>query len=160
MEFVHYRRSDRLVDVMRAFQVLRGLDRYYPQFDDWYVNKCVPAILSGTDGLLLAECGTRIVGVAIVKNAADEQKLRCVRVAQEFKGRGTAIHLMDRALRHLGCDKPAVTVPEELFHDWSRILFNRFEFSVQTVVKGAYRPGKLEYFFNGGLQPAAPYGRD
>lgn len=156
---VAYRTSNLLVDLVRAHQLMRGLDRYYPEFDHWYFNKVVPGVLSGLDGLILAETKAGLAGAALVKLGLGEQKIRCVRVDPRFKGRGLAIHLMDGCLRMADCDKPAISVAEELVHDWSRILVNRFGFSLSHVEKGAYRPRVLEYFFNGRPAQETPYGR-
>lgn len=162
---ITYHQGSSLTELMLAHQVLRGIDAYYPEFDDWFINKCMPAVSSGKDRMILAEDHQRIVGVALVKNGEDEKKLRCVRVLPEYNGKGVAIHLIDRALRTLDCDKPATSVPEELLHAWSRILVNRFNFDLGHVAKGLYRPGHLEYFFNGERSndhqvPETPYGRE
>ena len=59
------------------------------------------------------------------------------------------ITLMDRMLETLECTKPLATVSEEMLHQYSRIFVKRYGFSLDDVAKGAYRPRKLEYYFNG-----------
>jgi hypothetical protein len=157
---ITYRTASGLTELFQAFQLLKNLDVYYPGFDSWFINKCMPSISSGTDKMVIAENDNQMIGVSIIKNSEEEKKLRCVRVVPEYKGRGVALHLMDRSLVLLDCDKPAVTVAEELFHDWSRIFVNRYDFDLSTVAKGAHRPGKLEYFFNGKGIIETPYGRE
>lgn len=155
-----YRTASGLVELNSAFNLLRGLDSYYPDFDGWFINKCMPSIVSGLDKMVIAENDNQMVGVAIIKNSSDEKKLRCVRVSPEYKSRGIALHLIDIALTLLDCDKPVTSVPEELFHDWSRILVNRYSFNLTTVEKGECRPNKLEYFFNGAPIEPTVYGRE
>jgi hypothetical protein len=154
---IAYRTTQRLADAVRAFQVVRDLDAYYPDFVDWWFNKAVPGVVTGSDGLLLAEEHGQIVGVALWKKAENEAKLRCVRVVPQVAGRGLGIHLIDRALKSLGCDKPVVTVSEEKMHDYARIFVNRFDFDLSRVEKGLYRQGKLEYIFNGPLASTTSY---
>lgn len=128
--------------------MLSGLENYYPDFQHWYVNKCMPGIIVGSDTLLLARDKNQIVGVALGKRNAHETKLRCVRVLPEYQSRGVGIHLIDHMLRRLDCDKPHCTVSEELLHLYSRPFINRFDFDLSEVSKGHYRAGKLEYIFN------------
>lgn len=126
---------------------MANLDTYYPDFSDWYWNKVVPSTVTSDSFIVLAEDGDQVVGAALAKAGA-EPKLRCVRVLPRLKGRGLALHLIDRALTRLQVDLPELTVPEELIHDYSRMLVNRYSFQLAHVAKGLYRPGKLEYQFN------------
>lgn len=148
-----YRLTARLVDAAQAHAVLAGLDRYYPGFDEWYVNKVIPGITLRGDPLLLAEDAGQIVGMAVGRTGP-RPKVRCIRVIPAYAGRGLALHLMDRLLHRLGCDQPQLTVAEELLHDWARILVNRYGFQLSWTHKGRYRPGRLEYEFNGATPPA------
>ena len=75
--------------------------------------------------------------------------MQCVRVADSVSNSGLGITLMDRMLETLECTKPLATVSEEMLHQYSRIFVKRYGFSLDDVAKGAYRPRKLEYYFNG-----------
>jgi len=132
-----------------ALPLLRSLDAYYPDFQDWYINTVAPGVVTGTDMLLVAREGERLVGVALGKRTRTETKLRCVRVLPEFQNTGLGLRLIDRALQELECEKPHCTVAEEMLHLYSRVFVNRYGFSLDAVEKGVYRPGKLEYRFNG-----------
>lgn len=168
---ISIRRSDRLTDASFAWNLLVELGEFYPGLSDWFWNKCAPGIVAGTGLLLLAEdderpAGSRIIGVALGKKGqhahGGETKLRCVRVIPEYQNRGVGILLIDRALQELGTGRPFCSVSEEMFHDYARLLINRYGFSVTRVERGLYRPGKLEYVFNGqpsdALQQQTPYG--
>lgn len=145
---ISYRVSKSLFDCYRAFELTEGLDLYYPEIRDWFWNKVVPSTLTGTSSIILAEHDDQIVGVSMVK-AGDEPKIRCLRVLPAYEGRGVGIHLIDKSLRLLDVDKPMITVPEEKINELSRIMVNRFSFDLRHVDRGLYRPGKLEYQFNG-----------
>jgi GNAT superfamily N-acetyltransferase len=145
---IHYETSNRLADAVLAKSMLDGLEHYYPDFGFWYVNKCMPGILTGNDLLLVAREHERIIGVALGKKDEHETKLRCVRVLPEYQNRGIGLHLVERTLRALDDDKPHCTVAEELFHQYSRAFINLFQFDLSEVDKGRYRKNKLEYVFN------------
>ena len=62
---------------------------------------------------------------------------------------GYGLHLIDKSLELLECDKPLVSVSEDMLHQFSRIFINRYQFDMTYVHKGIYLPNKLEYQFNG-----------
>lgn len=144
---ISYRTSKALADCYGAFVLTSGLDRFYPEFNDWYWNKVAPSVMVGDSEIVLAEEHGQMIGVSLIKAGA-KPKLRCLRVRADYANRGVGIHLIDRSLAKLGCDRPGVTVPEEKINELSRIMVNRFGFSLLRVDKGMYRPGMLEYVFN------------
>lgn len=144
---IHYQTSTRLADAALAKGMLDNLESFYPNFNDWYINTCMPGIMVGKDKLLVAREHGQIIGVALGK-LEGEKKLRCVRVLPAYQQRGIGLHLIDKMLRELDCDKPLCTVSEEMLHQFSRPFINLFKFELSTVDKGKYRPGKLEYVFN------------
>ena len=74
--------------------------------------------------------------------------MQCVRVHQDHQGGVLGIQLMDRLLEQLAERHPLCTVSEEMLHQYSRAFVKRYGFSLDSVDKGLYRPGKLEYIFN------------
>ncbi len=135
-----------------AFSVLpfiQTLDVYYPNVSHWYVNQVAPGLLLGNDKLVIAKDRGHIAGIALGKQTDNETKLRCVRVHPDYQQSGLGIRLIDTMLTTLEVDKPACTVAEELFHEYSRLFVRRYGFELSDVAKGRYRPRKLEYAFNG-----------
>lgn len=145
---MEYQRTNRLADLMVAKGLLESLEAYYPDFSHWYVNRCMPGVLVGTDLMFVAKDKQHLVGLALAKRTKDEVKLRCVRVLPEYQDRGVGLHLIDKTLRALNEDKPHCTVAEEMLHLYSRAFVNRYHFNLSDVDKGLYRKGKLEYVFN------------
>ena len=130
-----------------VFKQIEGLSNYYPNFTNWYWDKLVPNILLGNDKILGLFKGNNLIGLSIIKDQ-EEKKLRALRILDQYKNKGYALNLIDESLKILNIDKPLCSVPEELFHDFSRIFINRYSFEVNEVKKGIYRKKKLEYFFN------------
>jgi GNAT superfamily N-acetyltransferase len=145
---ITYEKTSRLADAILAKNMLEGLENYYPGFEHWYVNKCMPGIVLGPDLLIVAREHGQIVGVVLGKKREEECKLRCVRVLPSHQNRGTGLHLIDRMLREMDEDKPLCTVSEEMMHQYSRAFINHYKFDLTRVDKGLYRPQKLEYVFN------------
>lgn len=140
--------SNHFVQAFQVLPMLRSLDELYPGFESWYINTVVPGVVLGNDTLLVAKDGQRVVGVALGKRAADETKLRCVRVLPSHQNTGIGLRLIDRMLEVLECEKPHCSVAEEMLHTYSRAFVHRYGFELSGVDKGAYRRGKLEYRFN------------
>lgn len=146
---IQYERAHRLVDTVNAYRLLDGLENFYPEFSYWYKNRVMPGVMLGQDVLMLAREHGQVIGVGLGKRNDHETKLRCIRVLPEYQGRSVGIHLVEKMLRQLDDDKPSCTVAEEMLHQFSRPFINLFKFDVSRVEKGMYRPGKLEYVFNG-----------
>jgi len=158
---VTYSSSKSLVDLHSAYECIKSIRNYYPNFDDWYVNKMIPDVIGGDGVLILAREKDTVVGVGLGRSG-NVPKLRCIRVDPMIANRGIGLHIIDRLLTSLNASKPVVTVSEEMMHTYSRIFVNRYDFSLTNVEKGMYRKGKIEYVFNDNLkreiQQPTPYG--
>jgi hypothetical protein len=130
-----------------AFNTIKPISEFYPDFSNWYWDKVVPGVLIGSDKIIMAEKHGELVGIALIK-IGEEKKLRALRINEKFQSSGAGLYLIDEALRLLGTDKPVATVAEEMIHDYSRIFVERYGFNLSRVHKGMYRKGKLEYSFN------------
>lgn len=138
-----------LSDVMAHLHNLRDC---YPNFDDWMKEKVMPGLLLGERSILVEYRNDQLAGFAIVKDDGFEKKLCCLRVLDEFQNsRGMGVRLFERAFDELGTDKPLLSVSEERFADFAR-LFKHFGFQMAKAYEGIYRPGKIEYAFNGLLR--------
>ena len=135
------------VDALLALPFISSIEQYYPQLKEWYVNTIVSDLDSSNNVIIALKDHDNIIGLGLAKKGI-EKKIRCVRVRSDYAGNGIGIQLIDALINEIECEKPLCTVAEELFHDYSRIFVNRYGFSLDTVVKGAYRPSKLEYYFN------------
>lgn len=123
------------------------LDVYYPEINSWFKNKFLSN--NNPDNLALGAFNNdgRLIGFTLGKKGS-ERKLRCIRVFPEYQSTGIGLKLIERTMDLLECDNPLVTVSEELFHHYSRIFINRYGYELNSVNKGMYRKGKLEYIFN------------
>lgn len=130
-----------------VFKMIQNLEKYYPNFNQWYWNKLVPDILLRNDMIIGMFKRNEFVGVSILKNQ-DEKKIRAIRILPRFQKKGYGLFLIDKCLEVMKCDKPHATVAEELLHQYARIFINRYDFNISKVEKGIYRKGKLEYIFN------------
>ena len=137
-----------LPEIYHSYTLLEPISHLYPNFSDWFFDKVIPGVILGKDKIILMEKNNEIAGISIIKKGA-ENKLRCLRVSEKYQKTGMGLYLIDESLKQLNCDKPVVSVAEEMMHDYSRIFINRYDFNMSYVYKGIYRKGKLEYEFNG-----------
>ena len=135
----------------RVWDFVSLLSPQYPGIDHWFHDKVMIGELKGTRRIFAMELGGRLAAVTIAKNEDGERKLCCVRVRPDLEGRGFGIRLMERAMDWMGTDRPLATVSEEKLPQFERI-FERYGFQNTGAETGIYRPGKIEYIFNGTLQ--------
>jgi GNAT superfamily N-acetyltransferase len=149
MALVSFRTTTDPRDGIAAHPVVRDLTDSYPGFDRWYLGTALPDLASGRGRMVVAEQDGQVVGISLGKVSPGETKLRCIRVVPRLRGRGIGVGLVDRMLVELGCDRPLCTVPQDLLHDHATTFVNRYGFALTEVARGLYRPGRLEYVFNG-----------
>lgn len=141
------KRTTNVVEALLAKPFLEGLDAFYPNFSDWYVNTVLAELKDPDNIIMLAKENGMVVGVGMGKRG-EETKLRCIRVHPQYQNSGLGIRLLDTMLDRLEVRKPHCTVSEELLHQYSRLFVRRYGFHLNDVTKGQYRPQKLEYNFN------------
>ena len=133
------------------WEEITHLERQYPHFRAWYFEKVIPGIDRGDRCVLTTILKDRLVGLAIAKRG-DEKKLCTLWVDSNVRRLGIASDLADRALDWIGTEQPLFTVPEEHLQKFSSLL-NRWRFTQTAKLFGYYRAQKVEYVFNGKLDP-------
>jgi len=149
MALIGYRWAGDPREGKAAYAVVRDLTDSYPGFESWFFGTAMPDLATGRGRMLLAEQDGQVVGLALGKRDDTETKLRCLRVVPRLRGRGIGAGLVDRMLEGLGCDRPLVTVPQDMLHEHAATFVNRYGFALTRVERGLYREGRLEYVFNG-----------
>lgn len=146
---INYKFATTIPELVQSFDIIKKLDQSYPEFKHWYYNKVIPGVSLGTDKVILAFHHGNLIGVSLIKSTETEKKLRALRIVDKYQNKGYGLHLIDRSLKELECDKPLASVSEDMLNYFSRIFINRYDFNMTYVHKGLYLPGKLEYQFNG-----------
>ncbi len=134
------------IDKVTVKGFIEDLDKYYPDIIPWFDGLAV----NERSPMIVYKIQNKPVGICIGKNSPEEKKIRCVRVLPEHQHMGIGIRLIEGMMEILEERKPLATVSEELLHQYSRVFVRRYGFSLDSVVKGLYRPRKLEYIFNQG----------
>jgi GNAT superfamily N-acetyltransferase len=137
-------------DPADLWRSLVGLESSYPNFRFWFESKVVPGLYRGTRRLFIIMNVGRPIGIAIAKRE-EERKLCTVWVHEKYRRRGVACALIDEATEWLGTERPLFTVPEERLSEFQGILRRRC-FAYTESARAYYRPGKVEYVFNGLLR--------
>jgi hypothetical protein len=94
--------------------------------------------------------GTRVAGIAIVKEDLAERKLCSLRVDPEFIGSGIGVKLFDECFEILSTTKPLLSVSEESLSSFDRV-FKYFKFELAGRYQDLYRSRSTEFSFNGAL---------
>jgi len=136
---------------VRVFSSLAHLEEMYPGFGQWYWTKVASGLRDGSRRIFV-EGNNEITGVVIAKRSRAERKLCTVWIAPQFAGQGLGTRLMRNAMSWLGTTRPLITVPEERLAEFQP-SFTRWRFSLHQVADSLYRPGHLEYIYNGPMIP-------
>jgi hypothetical protein len=133
-----------------VYAALSHLEHMYPGFKKWFWHTVLPGLDDGTRRMFIKEHESKIIGVVIAKSNCDERKLCTVWVDPGFLGHGLGKDLMRSAMEWLNTDQPTISVPEERLSEFRRI-FATWGFRLTQTLDSYYRPGRLEYIFNGAL---------
>ena len=123
---------------------------YYPNGAEWLSTK-----VFGDDSnrlLLISQLPDGLVnGFSILKNEDSEKKVCTLFVSPAFRGNGLGNALLGRSLDLLECDKPLITVSDDLLLSFIP-LFSHYGFENAESYADRYRDGHIEYSFNGVLK--------
>lgn len=138
------------VDPLSAQTALEeaGVAQFYPNFEGWFFGKVVPGIRIGERRVITCVSDGALVGIAITKRTETEKKLCTLWVAPQARNCGVAAELAAEAFMWLGSDKPLFTVPDEQLANFGGLL-RSWSFSEPLPYRELYRPGHIEYVFNG-----------
>lgn len=130
--------------------LLAGFSIFYPGIEQWMTEKVIPGLVVGTRRVIVERNGETVLAFAILKKELDERKICTLWVSPDQRGRGLGQRLLSGSIEWLECAKPVLTVPEEIFPQFKRLLAKN-SFELRQRVDGYYRLGKSEYVYNGFL---------
>lgn len=132
--------------------VLSPLKTVYPGFASWYWDKVIPGLATGQRGLFLIGSASNPKGLAIAKRDHAEPKVCTLWVAPSERGHGLGRELLEEAIEWVGVNRPLFTVPQERY-DELLPLTRKLGFHESPPMESLYRPGVVEYIFNGVQSP-------
>lgn len=122
---------------------LTGLRKCYPGFNDWYLEKVLPKLKSGTRKVFLATHDLEFSGALILKDDGYEKKVCTLFVNPNNRFRHIGSDFLRIASEELETYKLPITVSEEskyFFHNNSG-----FNFYTKEVKPDMYVEGMNEY---------------
>lgn len=139
---------DRLPDWHRGnIKFLQLMSADYPDITNWYLNKVMPGLCSGTRKIVQVRQNDELVAIGIGKKISSEAKICTVRVSPEYVGRGFGRKIFDNLIEWLGVAHPFITVGESKLPCFEKI-FTNYGFKLTSARNGLYVPNRVELFFN------------
>lgn len=134
-------------DFLGIYKVINEAELYYPNFNDWYFRTVVDGVISGDRKIIIEHSGSKMAGIAIIKNSHHERKLCNLTVFNGYRNKGLGIKLFKKVFVELETEKPFFTISEEKLPEFKKI-FEFFNFKQTSDHLGLYRPNSIEYFYN------------
>lgn len=128
---------------MRSF--LKPVSRLYPNFEAWLNFTFVRQMGQGKRQAIVAHDGNRILGCALLKVSADENKICTFFVDPDVREQGLADDIMRLSLERFD-DCPIISVSEERTSELQPLL-KKHGFKIYSSIENIYWPHKAENFF-------------
>lgn len=134
------------IDLSTLNAVLKNVSPLYPNFETWLNFTFRRNIANGERSILLANDGTNILGIALLKHTPQENKICTFYIPEEFRGMEIGNGLMSESLSILGNNTSTITVADERLNELKPILkSHKFELTDSTT--SLYRSGVTEHIF-------------
>ena len=124
---------------------------YYPNHIDWFYNKQLPGVISGTRDILFVQNDeNEIIAVSCLKDEEDEKKICTLYVKEEYRNKGIGTALIEKSMDYLQTDKPFLTITESSLSSFVPIIY-KYDWRLTEIVDGIYDINSKEYCYNGFL---------
>lgn len=137
----------------KCYDFVQKLNLEYPCFETWFRGLFgeIPVLKSGRE-ILMCRTHEQIVGIAILKNTLEEQKICTLRVDKKFQRMSIGKNLMELSFEWLKNDKPLITIHRSKRNEFQK-LFRYYDFRLEEQKWSYYRLFRTELVFNGALPP-------
>lgn len=143
--------------ITAVYEFLSGLCGEYSNFREWYYGKVIPGLASA-ERLIYVVMDNETIAAALILKNSDEKKICTLRVAENYRNQGIATALLKIAFKELQCAKPIITVSS--YHiDEFKSLLEKNGFVLYKEYMNYYKPGIMEYAFNGPLNETIAFKR-
>ena len=133
----------------RVFIFIHRLSKEYSHFKEWYRKLFTADKKLNLDReIIVCEKYSEIVGIAILKNVAEEQKICTLRVAKEHQFQGIGKKLMELSFEWLENEKPLITLHKSKIWQF-RSLFDYYGFELEQKKANYYNIFSTELVYNG-----------
>lgn len=136
------------------FNEISFLSLEYPDFYNWYHQKIILGLSNGSRKIFLAKSSfeyNKVSGILILKKTKDENKICTFYIDKQYRCFGLGKNLMDIAMNEFNGDKPLITVSDSKLQYIKPFLL-KYDFREHTHFHNYYKPGHIEYTFNGILE--------
>lgn len=141
----------------KCFRFVRRLRWEYPDFVKWFGNLFqLPPRLRPEREIVFCRINHEVVGIAILKKTAEEQKICTLRVDKRYQRMSIGKNLMELSFEWLENEKPLITVHKSRQPEFER-LFQHYGFELDDQKWGYYRLFSTELAYNGEL-PGKAFG--
>lgn len=141
----------------KIYNKLVDLKESYPRFDEWFHNTVYPELTEYPEQreiiIVISALGKKkiLTGIAILKKTATERKICTIRIHENFRGQGIGTMLFEECFKFLETRLPIITISENREADFAKHI-QKFGFIKTQSLKDLYKPGCVEFIYNGELE--------
>ena len=131
----------------KLYLVTKRLEQDYPNHKEWFYNKFVKELDGKSREIVYCKNGSKICGVAFLKNTEKEKKICTLFVCEEYRKQGIGTGLLMEAIKFLGTTTPLITMPAYKEQCFKKII-DKYNWVKRQEINNCYSNNK-ELVFNG-----------
>ena len=124
-----------------------NLQKTYPEYTKWFIEKHVPGIYLGTRDSIIAVHNNIIIGISNIK-INKENKICTIYFNPEYRKQKLGITLIDKSVELIGESKPLITLDSSSLPQFKNVI-KRYDWQLTDCVEDYYRKNASELIFNG-----------
>ena len=131
------------------YSIIDFLCDEYPDFYEWYWNKEIPRVFSGTSEIVFCTVDNNIVGITLLKKDAYERKICTIYVVEKYRRQKIATKMLEQSFNYLATTKPLISITDYKVYMF-RSFIQKYDWELtQILSKGYYNANSREFVYNG-----------
>ena len=126
--------------------ILKNVAPLYPNFNSWLNFTFRRNISQGERSVLLANDGSNILGISLLKHTDCENKISTFFIPEQYRAMNVGNDLMSKSLEILNSNDSIITVSDERHQDLKPLLQSH-KFKLSHSQDSLYRNGVAEHIY-------------
>lgn len=129
-----------------TIQFTQPLKTYYPNYEEWFLQKQIPGLYQGTRDIFLSIDQNKIIGIANVKNE-EEKKICTLYITPSYQRKKEGTKLLKKCFTYLNTNAPVISIPSIKIPEYLSFI-QKYNWQLSEIQPNRYQENSQEFLFN------------